>query len=106
MLDGIFIGYVQHAGGGWTGDLWVIDKEEISTAEYLSDVTHKRFTNVEVDIIKDGEEFKFPMIEEELDQPGGRPPFVRRKRKTPALEYIPVEEQQEILDENSDPFCD
>ena len=29
MLSGVFIGYEQHAGGGWTGDLMVADWDEI-----------------------------------------------------------------------------
>ena len=106
MLDGIFLGYAQHAGGGWQGDLHVVDIEELTTAEYVSDVNIKRLKSAEVDIITENGEFSFPVIEDDLQQPGGRPPYVRPKRKTPALEHIPEEEQEDFLGENSDHLRD
>ena len=62
--------------------------------------------SAEVDVIKDSAEFEFPMIEQMSDQLGGRPPCTRRKRKTPALEYIPIEEQGNIFGDHSDPLSD
>ena len=38
LLAGIFMGYVLHAGGGWSGDLYVLDQEEINQAQYRSDL--------------------------------------------------------------------
>ena len=29
LLSGVFVGYKQHAGGGWTGDLMIADWDEI-----------------------------------------------------------------------------
>lgn len=43
MFAGIFVGYEQHAGCGWTGDVWVIDQEEIVSSEFNSEVTPTRF---------------------------------------------------------------
>ena len=34
---GIIVGYVQHAGGGWTGDLLVVDQEDIDSADFKSE---------------------------------------------------------------------
>ena len=34
VLPGIFVGYTQHAGGGWSGDLEIVDWEEIAHAEH------------------------------------------------------------------------
>ena len=33
LLAGIFMGYDQRAGGGWSGDLLVVDWEELENAE-------------------------------------------------------------------------
>ena len=46
----------------------------------------------EVKIVKDGDCLRFPMIEYDLNQPGGRPPYVRKKRP-PARELVPIAEQ-------------
>ena len=42
LLPGIFVGYDQRCGGGWTGALLVIDQEEIDSADYRSEITVKR----------------------------------------------------------------
>merc|ERR1712096_422891 len=36
-LPGIFMGYDQQAGGGWSGDLYVADQEQIQEAEMFSE---------------------------------------------------------------------
>ena len=48
MLSGIFLGYAQHAGGGWTGDLIISDWEQIENATTNSDIHTKRFKAEEV----------------------------------------------------------
>ena len=93
LLSGIFVGYACHAGGGWTGDFYIIDQEEIDTAENRSDVYVKRIKAGEVHLVKDKDSFVFPMVQYKLNQPGGRPPYTR-KRRTPAVsELVPVAEQ-------------
>ena len=52
VLSGIFMGYVQQAGGTWSGDLWVVDWEELEQAEHFSEVTIKRFKAEEVRPVK------------------------------------------------------
>ena len=94
LLSGIFIGYACHAGGGWTGDLLLIDQEEINTAEYRSDVYVKRIKAGEVHIVKDENSFIFPMIQYDLSQPGGRPPYTRTRRKPAIREVVPLEDQE------------
>ena len=37
-LPGIFLGHSQQAGGGWSGDLYVLDWEELAAATHFSDV--------------------------------------------------------------------
>ena len=39
VLSGIFLGYEQQEGGGWSGDLLVLDWEEIENAEH-SNIPH------------------------------------------------------------------
>ena len=38
LKDGIFIGYHQQAGGGWSGDLIVCDVEQILNANHTSEM--------------------------------------------------------------------
>ena len=42
LLAGIFVGYVFHAGGGWTADILVVDQEEINVANNRSECKPKR----------------------------------------------------------------
>ena len=44
---GIFAGYQQHAGGGWTGDVEVIDWEQREDAEHVSEIHRRRFRSGE-----------------------------------------------------------
>ena len=61
LLPGILVGYVLHAGGGWTGDINLIDQEEINAAEFRSEVTMKKIQMAQVHVSKDGDDFIFPM---------------------------------------------
>ena len=38
VLSGIFLGYDQKAGGGWSGDLLVADWDQMKIAEHFSDM--------------------------------------------------------------------
>jgi hypothetical protein len=51
-LDGIFMGYSQISGGGWNGDLLIIDAEELSTKDTIKSITIKRFKADEVTAVK------------------------------------------------------
>ena len=62
-LDGIFVGYSQHAGGGWDGDLLIVDWDELAEAEFSYQVAVKRFKAPEVTILKFGDKFRFPLAE-------------------------------------------
>ena len=70
MLPGIFMGYVQHAGGGWTGDLLVSDWEQIENAKRTSDIHVKRFKAEEVVIIIKQNQYCFPITTGNLRVPG------------------------------------
>ena len=32
MLEGIFLGYVQQSGGGWSGDVDIVDARDLANA--------------------------------------------------------------------------
>ena len=38
VLSGIFLGYEQQEGGGWSGEPLVLDWEEIENPEHFSDI--------------------------------------------------------------------
>ena len=39
VLDGIFLGYKQNAGGGWEGDtLFVLNWDEVNNADHVSEI--------------------------------------------------------------------
>ena len=48
MLQGIFLGYEQQSGGGWSKDLLVADWDAIENAEHVSDIHPKRFKEKEI----------------------------------------------------------
>ena len=51
--QGLFAGYVLNAGGGWTGDIDVLDAVELTNALLHSEVTCRRINHKEIDIDKD-----------------------------------------------------
>ena len=70
MKAGIFLGYVQHAGGGWTGDLYIADWQQVTLATSSTDVHTKRFKAGEVEIAWKYGAFCFPVAEGDLCVPG------------------------------------
>ena len=73
MLSGIFVGYKQHHGGGWTGDLRIIDWIQMENAERPSEVYVKTFKSSEIHPMKLYDEFRFPCSTGDLRQPGVDP---------------------------------
>ena len=82
VLSGIFLGYDQQEGGGWSGDLMVLDWEEIENASHFSDIHIKRFKSSEVNVHKVGENFRFPLAEGVLRQPGSERNKAPRQRSS------------------------
>ena len=52
VLPGTFVGYSLRVGGGWTGDLRIVDWEDLGKAETVSYVKIKRFKAAEVNVSK------------------------------------------------------
>ena len=63
MLSGVFVGYAQRQGGGWTGDLEICDWENIQNAEHSSEIHVKRFKANEVQVMMLGDKHRFPLYE-------------------------------------------
>ena len=69
MLPGIFLGYVQHAGGGWTGDLIITDWQQIESADHRTHIHAKQFKSEEVKIVWKASPHCFPIAEGNLRLP-------------------------------------
>ena len=63
------MGYVQHAGGGWTGDLLISDWEQIENATTNSDIYTKRFKAEEVVVTLKQDAYCFPITAGDLRLP-------------------------------------
>ena len=106
LLQGIFMGYVQHAGGGWQGDLKVIDANEMDEAERVGQVNVKRFKAAEVFVdyrtasgssatSRDQGNMYFPLAEGSIGQPG----LDARKQQKLAKRRASQEEPKEEVEE-------
>ena len=68
VLPGIFVGYSLRVGGGWTGDLRVLDWEDLEKAENTLDIKIKRFKAAEINVLNDEGNFIFPCADGSLLQ--------------------------------------
>ena len=66
MMAGIFLGYAQHTGGGWTGDLLIADWQQVENAIRDTQIHLKRFKAGEVDVVQRYGDFCFPVAEGDL----------------------------------------
>ena len=79
---GLFVGYVLNAGGGWTGDVDVLDAVELTNAQLHSEVYCRRIHHKEIDTDKDVKgDFVFPVLSEEWEQPADSKNMTRAIRK-------------------------
>ena len=85
VLSGVFLGYEQQEGGGWSGDLCILDWDEIESAQHFSDMHIKRSKSSGVLAVQDVAKFRFPLAEGILRQPGTdrhKEPRLRRPRSS------------------------
>ena len=73
QLPGIFLGYKQQAGGGWSGDLMVVDWEQMYGASSINEVHIKELRSKEVTPIITNGVWRFPCATGALRQPGFSP---------------------------------
>ena len=70
MLPGIFVGYAIQEGGYWSGDLIIVDKEDLEKADLITEVHPKRFKANEIHATKlRNGDFQFPLALDEWSQP-------------------------------------
>ena len=70
MLQGIFVGYHQGSGGGWSRDILVVDWDQNENAEQVRDIHIKRVHHKEIELKLKSGKFVFPLAEGPLRQPG------------------------------------
>ena len=97
MLDGIFLGYHQIAGGGWSGDLVVVDVEALEEADACHELYTKRIKAEEVIPVagKGSSKFLLPLVDGTVKQPGpDQKREVSRQRRSSAEEDEELEEKE------------
>ena len=83
-LIGIFAGYKQHAGGGWAKNLSVIDWDELNESKHISQVYLRDLPSDQVRLQMRGEDFIFPFINGDLNQPGLKATEMSRRAVRPS----------------------
>ena len=67
-MSGVFIGYALQSGGGWTGDLFVAEWEDIKSAYRFTYIHVKRFKAQEVNASQINGQFRFLCADGSLKQ--------------------------------------
>ena len=106
VLSGIFMGYCQQVGGGWNGDIYILDWEELANAQHVSQVHLKRFKATEINVPKIGavgDKYRFPVAEGFLKQPGNeRVIRIVRKKVRPVSDTEDTEGAEEEEEEEEE----
>ncbi len=89
VLDALFVGYDQHAGGGWSGDLLRVDAEELDEADTLNAVNIKGIDAKEVLVTQVAGKFNFPLAEGVLILATMRPACNASGESGPAEDVVP-----------------
>ena len=84
-LPALFLGYEQQAGGGWNGRYFFVDWWEVHHAENTSEIHVKSQSSEDLFPVMYNGEFRLPLIEGDLEQPGlsanqARKHKIRKKR--------------------------
>ena len=76
---------MQHAGGGWTGDVRIIDWQEVEQAQRRTDIHIKRMKADEVELVKTEKHIFFPVKTGILVMP--EDPASDRHRRSVQVQY-------------------
>lgn len=100
-LPGILVGYKTVAGGGWSGDLEIVDWDELENAKSIGSVHIKRLKHPEVKPVLENCIFIFPCRKGDLRQPGETPSEakgrrVRHQREKEEQKNRPPESEPEL----------
>ena len=74
-LDGIFLGYEQHCGGGWSGNLLIAQVHQLQTVEQAQHVHVRAVPHKQVSVVLNRAEAQhhiFPVFMETCSQPPSR----------------------------------
>ena len=88
MLQGLFVGYAQRAGGSWNGDLLIIDWQELEEITNPAEIHIKRMKASEVNVVmwpsssKEDEKFRFPVALGNIKQNKVRRPRTRKSDRS------------------------
>ena len=83
LREGIFVGYDQIVGGGWSGDLYVLDWYQLEASDAIHQVYVRRLKAEEGFAEKSADgAFRFPCATGELSQPTGATRCFRRFQRT------------------------
>ena len=78
--DGIFMGYDQKHGGGYTDNMWVLDGIKLANVESTDEVHSERVHEMEITVLKDASgDFYFPVLSENWNQPHDGRKLTRRR---------------------------
>ena len=107
-LQGIFVGYVQNAQGGFQGDLRFCDWDDIAEATHANNIFIKRTHADEIlPVLDEKGDFMFPLVEGDLSQPGQKAQLVRklsrRERKKREEKELKDREAEEDAEDEDDP---
>lgn len=106
-LPGIFVGYKEDAGGRWSGELKIVDVEELSTAADIEHVYVKHILHKQVyEARSEQGQPSFPLAEGKLTQSGTSKTFRRERLLRPKMDTEDAQQPQqeeEEEDPNDDP---
>ena len=89
-------GYQRRSTGAWSGDLWIIDWDNMEEARTVQAVTQKRFKAPEVQVFGcKNEPFYFPVADGVLAEPGETRTRLRVQRMYPHEGKTPQERRAE-----------
>jgi DNA (cytosine-5)-methyltransferase 1 len=94
-LSGLFLGYKQQAGGGWSDILWIADWDELNEAKHVSQVYPRDIPYQQVKPQLLNGEFIFPLVNGDLEQPGLKASELSRRA-------IKRQRQQKLLQKEED----
>ena len=93
---------MQYAGGGWTGDIHIIDWQEVEQAERKTDIHIKRLKADEVELVEIQKQIFFPVKTGRLVMPED-PPSSRHRRSVTVLTEPERHSEPRAEDESRSP---
>ena len=105
-LPGIFLGYHEHKGGYFSGDLLLADWEDIAVATHVSEIPIRRLPYQEVFCIKRNGDFIYPLAEGTLAQPlhSSEHSMRQRNRQEKCISWKEITTDEDIPQDDEDSY--